>query len=311
MRPPSSYSPLRSLLLLGIIQAIHGTAAAADPTTGECLAAYEQSISLRTRHELNAARAALLTCAAPSCPEDVRNECAHRVEEVNAQLPSIVFEAKDRDDNDLSKVSVSMDGRELAPRLDGSALSVDPGEHEFVFSVEGSPPLQKSLVIREGEKGRREKVVLGPERAPLTAAPVPTAPAELMVEPAPAPAARPKEEAHTQRNVGMIVGGAGVVALGIALYQQVSAHNHYADSERAAHSIDPAVRANTHALYEQAVHGQTSAIFIGAVGLAALGSGIYLLLSKPDESAPRAAGAAQLAPWFAPGSGGARYARTF
>jgi len=289
---------LCGLLLLTAAQV---TAQVADPATSECLAAYERSVSLRAAHALRDARTQLLACAAPTCPADVRNECALRVSEVNSQIPTLVFEAQDHARSDLSQVKVSMDGHPLAQKLDGSALSVDPGEHRFVFEVAGSAPVEKSLVLREGEKDRRERVVLGapplqppePDNIPVPLSPV--------GEPAPRAAGN-----TTLRVVGALVTAIGIAGLSVALYEQVSARARYADSQRAAESYDPALRATTHTLYTEAQHAQTFALVSGGLGLAAAATGTYLLLSslgdEPDERAPRAS--AHVAPWLAAHGGG-------
>ena len=65
----------------------------ADPTTAGCLAASESSIALRKGHKLREASAHLLTCSAASCPADVREECIRHIAEVNAAIPTVVFEA--------------------------------------------------------------------------------------------------------------------------------------------------------------------------------------------------------------------------
>lgn len=268
----------------------------ADPATGECLAAYEQSLSLRGAHALRAARTQLLLCAAPTCPADVRNECALRVSEVNTQIPTLVFEALDRERNDLSQVKVSMDGQALVERLDGTALSVDPGEHRFVFELAGSPAVEKTLVIREGEKDRRERIVLGPEpvRAPE--------PDRIAVPLAPARETTTAHAGATRTIAGAVITAVGVAGLSVALYEQVHARARYTDSQRAASSFDATLRANTHPLYEQAVHAQTFALISAGLGLAAAAAGVYLLASGSEqtERAPHA----QIVPWLAAHSGG-------
>src|SRR5258708_32712612 len=88
-------------------------ARAADPTTADCLAANESSIALRNQHKLREARSRLLVCSAATCPGDIRDECIRRVGEINAAMPTIVFETKDRAGNDLSAVQVTMDGEPL------------------------------------------------------------------------------------------------------------------------------------------------------------------------------------------------------
>ncbi|MEY4578095.1 MAG: hypothetical protein RL701_2798 [Pseudomonadota bacterium] len=289
---------------------------AADPTTADCLSANERSIALRNQHQLRAARAELLVCAAGSCPEDVRNECARRVADVNAQMPTIVFELKDREGNDVSAVAVTMDGQPLAARLEGTALSIDPGEHNFVFTAQNAPPVQKRLIIRESEKGRREKIVLGAEQA---SGPVPQAPPAGDAPPAapftstaatlPPPAtASTSGSGSTQRIIGIVVGGVGVVGLGVALFEQVTANNRYAASERAANSLDPVVGSSTHRRYEEAKDAQTLAIIFGAVGAVALGTGLVLVLTSfggsehaADARATAARSTWQVAPIVGPG----------
>jgi hypothetical protein len=49
-----------------------------------------------------------------------------RVDEINAAIPTVIFEAKDGAGGDLSAVRVTMDGEVLAERLEGTALSINP-----------------------------------------------------------------------------------------------------------------------------------------------------------------------------------------
>jgi hypothetical protein len=298
------------LSVLTLLDAARTATLAEDPTTPECLAAYEQSITLRDQHALNAARAQLLICASTTCPEEVRSECSRRVEEVNAQVPTLVFEVRDHNGNDLSEVSVTMDGVLLAPRLDGTAFSIDPGEHAFVFNAEGTVTVTKRFVIRDSEKGRREKVVLEPEPAPALAA----TPAPLPAPPVQAPPpAQPQASNDDLRIAGVIAGATAVAALGVALYEDISAHSQYAASKRAAQSGDASERAKTHGLYTDAKQAQTIAIVIASVGAVALGASAYCLLAGGSdvERDHTSEGRAVLAPWVAPTSGGVFYTRAF
>jgi hypothetical protein len=104
---------------------------ASDPTTSDCITAAESSIALRGDHKLRAAREQLLVCAARTCPRDIRAECLRRVDEVNASIPTVVFETKDGAGSDVTGVSVTMDGVSLSGRLEGMAISLDPGEHKL------------------------------------------------------------------------------------------------------------------------------------------------------------------------------------
>lgn len=179
--------------------------ASADPTVRECLAASERSLELHAGHHLRAERDALLACAASSCPETVRDECARRLTIVSQAIPTLVLEAKDASGADVPGASASVDGVPLTARLDGSALPLDPGEHVVRVEVAGLPPATRTLVVHEGEKVRREVFVLG--GAPAAQTPVVTSktPGESA---SPAPATW-----GTQKTVAVVVGGVGLVGV--------------------------------------------------------------------------------------------------
>ena len=59
------------------------------------------------------------------------------------------------------EVGVSIDGRELATRLDGRSIAVDPGPHELVFQAHGFAPVRQFIVAREGEKVRHVVALFG------------------------------------------------------------------------------------------------------------------------------------------------------
>src|SRR5207237_6419559 len=94
------------------------------------------------------------------------------------------------------------DDRPIRDRLDGTAIEVDPGEHLIHFETDGKPPVDKTVVVREGEKNRVIDVVLGtpPPPTPLSA------PAAAV---SPVPRA---SDGSTQRTIGLAVAGGGAVA---------------------------------------------------------------------------------------------------
>ena len=80
---------------------------------------------------------------------------------MNKAMPTIVFESKDATGSDVSTVRVAMDGEVIAERLGGTALSIDPGDHEFSFEAPGHDIIKRRFVVYENEKARRERVVFG------------------------------------------------------------------------------------------------------------------------------------------------------
>lgn len=129
---------------------------AADPTVAECLTANETSFDCANDQRLRDERAQLLICAAPSCPQEVQNECLRRANEVSLAIPTIVFELRDAGTGaNVSATRVWMDDELLSEWLNGGAVAVDPGEHRFTFESRGRAPLRVRLLIRESEKARR------------------------------------------------------------------------------------------------------------------------------------------------------------
>jgi len=135
-------------------------ARAAAPTKQDCVSANEAGQDLRRSGKLHTARERFATFVAASCPPAVREDCAERLREVEKATASVVFEVKDSSGNDLSAVRVSVDGEQIATKLDGTAIDVDLGEHTIRFEADGKA-IDKKFLIREGERDRHESVTLG------------------------------------------------------------------------------------------------------------------------------------------------------
>lgn len=75
-------------------------------------------------------------------------------------MPSLVFEVRDENGNKLSAVAATSDGKAFAERLDGTPVAIDPGEHHFTFESSGMVLATKTIVVREGDKARHERIEL-------------------------------------------------------------------------------------------------------------------------------------------------------
>jgi hypothetical protein len=148
-----------ALFVLGILPVVH-PAAAAEPTKQECVDANDSAQDLRRAGKLIEAREQLVLCASASCPGPVREDCAPRLEEVNKAMPTLVFEVRDVIGFEVKGVGVTMDGAWFSSTLDGTAFVINPGKHVFSFEVDGFDRQDKTLVVREGVKDRRDVVVL-------------------------------------------------------------------------------------------------------------------------------------------------------
>jgi hypothetical protein len=189
-----------------------GGPALAQVTKDQCIDANGRAQHLRAEGKLTEAREQLRTCANPACPAIVRGDCTKRFDDLETAQPTIAFEVKDGAGADVVAVKVTVDGKPLADRLDGTALAVDPGQHVFTFDMAGQAPVTRTLVLTEGVKGRRERIVLGP--APV---PVPEPPPALPASPPASDLAPPGSGGGmgTQKLLGLVAGGVGVAGLAV------------------------------------------------------------------------------------------------
>lgn len=255
-----------------------GSSAAADqPTKQECVLANENAQDLQHVGKLRDARARLAVCVADTCPGAVREDCAQRLAEVDKAMPTVVFDAKDPTGNDVSAVRVTMDGQLLADRLVGTPIPIDPGEHHFVFDAEGMRTAEKTLVLHEGDRDRRELIVMQTSAAVAGGA-------------APTQAAGPggADDGSTRRVVGLALGGAGVVGViigGIAGIASKSSYDHTKSTEcgpNANAHFGPDVCTQQGVDDVGSAHTQATVSTVAFIGGAAfLGAGAYLYFTAP------------------------------
>jgi hypothetical protein len=250
------------------------------PSISDCLMAAEASLKLRAEHKLRLTRTQLAVCSSPTCPAEVRQECMHRIDEVNAASPSIVLAVKDRAGHDLSAVRVSVDGQLATEHIDGSSMPIDPGPHEFTFDAPGAPTLTETIILHEGEKERRETVTLavGPAPAPVATAATPGADGDAT--------AKPAASGKTQRVAGIVVGAVGIAGLGLGGIFGVLASSKWSTAQRECPSHS--------GCSAQAMSDRSSAVTsatVSTVGFIAggvlLAGGLTLFFTAPKGDAPR------------------------
>ncbi len=273
---PRSRAACRTVLAAGILSVTflvptyaHGT----EPTKRECIDANVDAQSLRKAGKLVASRAALRLCTSTSCPGPVRDDCAQRLGELDAVLPSIVFHAKGPSGTGVTNVRVTVDGEPLAEKLDGTALVVDPGEHTFTFVEAGGAPIIMRLVVREGERGRHEQVTLPPARGP-TRPPEDGGP-DVLRE-------RPSAAGTGRRTTAIIVGGAGVVGLGVGgLLAGLAASKSSSSRTNCPSTANCPDRRQSVADHDSAVSLATGSTIAVVVGSAVVATGVVLYFTAP------------------------------
>jgi hypothetical protein len=270
-------------LCLGLVST--GVPAQAEDPTAQCIASSEQGLDLRKQEKLLDARKVLAACATTRCPDEIRTVCEQRITEINGVLPAIGFDVKDPAGNDEPDVKESIDGVPVATQLGGRAMPIDPGPHVFTFEVAGQPPVEKKLVVSEGENDRREKIVIGAPAQP---------------EAVPAAATATPSKASTQKTLGFVAGGVGVVGVALgAVFGLV------ASSKWSSAKSDCGTGCAADAPAQQEKSSAQSAATVSTVGFVGggvlLAAGLALFLTARETKATPTAGTLRVTPAVGPG----------
>lgn len=160
---------------LAVALTILSATSAAWADDQSCISAYEQTQTLRKASKLRDARDEASKCAQESCPAVLRADCTKWLSELEASVPTVVFEVKGSAGEELTSVKVTMDGAVLVEKLDGRAAAIDPGKHVFKFeTADGkAKPFEQTIVIHEGDRGKRIPVTMPTEQK--EGRPIPTA----------------------------------------------------------------------------------------------------------------------------------------
>jgi hypothetical protein len=226
----------------------------------------------------------MLRCSAASCPAVVRDDCIKAATQLDAAVPTVVFEVHDATGNETSAVRVTMDGKALADSLTGTALDVDPGDHVFRFET-ASGTLERHFVIHEGEKNRRERVGLGGDAVGANGAAGPSAGGAAGGE---SPGGAPSTGLSEQRKIAIGVTGLGVagLAVGTVLGLLANAKWQQAKTDCAA-GCAPGTAPRDEASSAHGVATVANITFFG--GLVAAGAGVAIWLLAPSSQAPATA----------------------
>lgn len=206
-------SLIRSSLLLSLLLA--AATAHADPTKDQCVASYDAAQKLKLAGKLVAAQKELRTCASAACPAIVTQDCSAWLRDVETITPTVIFAARDDAGQDVTDVTVTVDGAVVQTTLDGKALSIDPGPHVVRLS-RGEKSVEQKVLIAEGEKGRVVRVTL---------------PASTNVATSTAPAT-PGDVAPSKRTIpatSWVLGGVGVAAIGVGTVLAISGNRQLHD----------------------------------------------------------------------------------
>jgi hypothetical protein len=129
-----------------------------------CVNAWRNGDNLVKVGKLRAAKTSMLKCAHYTCGSNLAKECSRRVVEIEGDIPTIVPVVKDESGEAITEIDMVMDGEVLVNRIDGKAVMVDPGAHEFTFRTSRGYVLGSyKTVILQGQRNRTVEVTLRSE----------------------------------------------------------------------------------------------------------------------------------------------------
>jgi hypothetical protein len=130
-----------------------------------CSSNYQSGLDREQSGHLIEASELFLACAKEACGT-LLQECGSKHIQLAAEIPSIVPVVTDHRGQPNVDVEVKMDGEVLTSKLDGRALRIDPGAHEFAFSTtNGGVFATQKLMILQGQRNRLISASLpGPKR---------------------------------------------------------------------------------------------------------------------------------------------------
>jgi serine/threonine-protein kinase len=181
----------------------------------------------------------------------------------------------------------------------GQTMIVDPGPHTIDYTVDGVKK-QKTVPVERG--GVSEVTLDIPKDRVIKKQPDQVADKPVSTGPA---------AGHTQRLGGLVLGGAGVIAIGVSSLMTLSARGQYNDAlamycNNAKDMCDPMGLEQTH----DARHTANTATVIFVGGAVAVAGGIALYVVAP-KSAERADQARYVVPSVTPDGAGVVYGGRF
>lgn len=209
--------------------------------------------------------------------------------------------------------TITRNGEKIpAAALLGRETPLDPGKYTFELAAKGKKPVSKEIAIPET-----------PGKSALEFPPLEDAPVEKGAAGGPAPG----EPGYTapivvasdgsgQRTVGIVVGGAGILALLAAGGVQILANSEQSKSEDFKSQADAATNAKdrdallkaSSSRHDAATNDQLIAIITGAGGVVLLGVGAVLFFSAPSGSK---SGMPRFVPSVGPGYAGGAFNLSF
>ncbi len=225
----------------------------------------------RLRESRDSFRALAATKPNLTGPEkEIADNAAERAHLLDKKIPRLVLRLQP---NPPADARVSIDGAPVPASTTPRDIELDPGEHHVLASSPTSKLTETKVTLTEG--GQVEVMVLLESNAPSPPPPPPVEP------PAPEPPRRNNTLAYVAIGAGGVLLVTGLVLLGIR-------EGDVSDIKKGC-GADGACPAGSDRSGLQSKHDQAAlfgplGIGVGIMGLAAAGTGVFLLLRRPASA---------------------------
>ncbi|MBI3199889.1 MAG: hypothetical protein HYZ29_00015 [Myxococcales bacterium] len=236
--------------------------------------------------------------------DDVRAKfAAERRDKIEPKLPKLQINVK----NPVDSLAVYRGDSKIEAATYGSALAVDPGE--VVVSVRrGDQVLKSETVTTKASQTASVELDLAALDAEFPPPKVAPPPATTAPTPAPAPPPpRPPPPSGSQKTIGFVVGGVGVVALITAGVLEGMALSKKSKADEPDQCVNGYCSPNGFQTVEDAKDLATIGQWVGIGGVLLTAVGATLVFTAPSSAETRQATRpvrVRAGGWVAPGGGG-------
>jgi hypothetical protein len=203
-------------LIVAIIMCVASSEALADDKA--CNESYEQGQVLRKDNNLLEARETFRTCVNICALDAKRKNCADWLAQVERDIPTLVPSAKDSVGGPLADVTLSVDNKPLATKLEGRSVEINPGLRTFSFQLPDGTKKEIRVLVEEGKKDTPVVVTFdapavvtkAPETRLTVSSPADASGTQSRALPEVAPSAA---SAGPWKAIGLAMAGGGIVGL--------------------------------------------------------------------------------------------------
>lgn len=184
-----------------------------------------------------------------------------------------------------AKLEVRRDGVPVQAAELGAAIPVDPGEHIIEASAPGREPW--SAKIQVGPDAAKVSVEIPQLKAAASGAPPPPPPTPIVTttseSPQPPSDRLASSDGSTQRVVGLVLGGAGVVGVGLGAFFGLRAFDKWSDAKDACSDYPYECGKTGTDLRSSASSAGTTSTIAFVAGGALLATGAVLYFTAPTK----------------------------